>query len=368
MIIAANDSLARHLRMAALDQSRSVRTEYSNTILSLRQWLVEVWQTSLPSKQLIDATQAKWILGKILQDIGNDEHMLYLDRAAAGIYYAYNQSLHYQLDLDSEAFAVDSEYVLFTSCIDQFHQYQDSHGLITEEQLYSAIMDTSSSLVDLPYTELVFKGFLEFTPHQQTFINWLAQQGITANIDSIMVDRSLSTITYEQFDDELNALGTDIAQYLQANQSSPVRIGIAVPDIEKYQNSLQLVLTRFLAPRNNFSSESSNALWDFTHGLRFSESPLYILINTILSLCSRSIDSEIVSRYLLNRMVASDEFDARAKLDYKLRKLGATSISLHTLLKETAINSLEQTHDQIQSVIEFRDDSQSTAGLSVWTQ
>lgn len=335
LILAATDALARSLRedhaLAQRDAGRRVwRTP---RILSLDQWVADLWTGTWPAEQLISHTQALVLWLNAIQD---DRDLQLLAPLATAREALRAERLALLWDLDTAALpAWNAEQRAWQRWRRTVRTAMRQHGWLLREDLYAhAGVALEDGAVRVP-EHIELHGFNTALPRAAaTFVAGLARcTHVESGPSPAVSTPDLRYLRVADSAQQWRHVAATLRMLLAAaGDGVAPRITVAVPDLETQRPALEAALTACVAPLAGTPQRRPPWRWD--SGRAALAWPWIDAADAVFGLDARGMDGPTVTRLLLaTPLWSAPERAAAAELDYRLRDARELSIALETLCR-----------------------------------
>jgi ATP-dependent helicase/nuclease subunit B len=352
VLLMPNDASARQVRdkIASLRGSHDQAFLESVSVVPLDQWLVALWDGSLPQRQVLRPIQLLALARQLIEDSeyypSNCLSPLAICRQFVD---AFQLRHEYLLSDAREHYLFSEEYQAFAAWAKALQSRLDNLGALASQQLPTALLELlAAEPTALPLPDnLIFSEDLDLSPAAADFVRaCLARcQGYTLALpyrDSQPVVRH-----YVQRRDECSAVAGQIALYLKAiaADAGPLpQVAVIVPDFAAYHSPLHSALCRQLYPAALFPLQQDQRgvgvcePWVFEGREKLLGFPLLSAAWDIISLEPNSLPLEQLSRVLRSRFIRgwAEWRGPRASLDLRWREWLGASTSLQSALAASA--------------------------------
>ncbi|TAM11217.1 MAG: hypothetical protein EPN72_03835 [Nevskiaceae bacterium] len=365
LILAASDRLARCLREDhALAQRNAGRQVWRTPrILSLDQWVTDVWTTSWPAEQLLSTTQA---LTLWLDTIRNDasQSLLVPLATAREALKAERLALLWNLDLDTLP-AWNAELRAWKHWRQDVRGRMQRHGWLLREDLYARVCTAvQDSSVAVPETVELHGFDAAEPPAIQRLLEALTARTQVETVGlAAPPKQDIQRLHVADFAQQWRHVAITVRTQLHAAGERSLRITIAVPELETHRPALEAALSAWVAPLAG--SMQRRPPWRWDAGRPASTLPWIDAASAVLALDAHGMDGPTASHFLLAAPLWPAPLSiAAAALDYRLRDEGHPVIALRDLCSN-ALGALKIRLQQLADAVEAEP---RTALPSAWAE
>ena len=258
--LTVNARLARWLLLEQDEEMRKAGKKAWQTppIFSLSAWLRNIWIDSWPSRYLLSELQSEKIWEDIIERDSSKLELLHLQGVATQASQAFSLLHEYRLPRDPKLYEMTDEAKTFLVWARKYENRIESLGALDTCMLFDAVgQSIKEGEISAPRS-LRLLGFEEQSPQLKYFLHLLQETGTDIEFlspvpDSQTLEKRLSkqTVTireYEHRQGEAEAC----ARWVRSKFQPGKRIGIVVPELEKYRTLLKRELAAELVPDSIF--------------------------------------------------------------------------------------------------------------------
>lgn len=337
-VITGNQRLAHVLRQQ-FDQAtiiKNTKTWLTPEILPWNAWLQRLYEEALVSgelsefKCLLTPQQERTIWQEI---IAAELPFQLMNRAALQVQKAWQLIHEWCLPQDGSLFQYNDDSRLFWKwqlLFQTFCQQKNwlSAACLSDKLRYYFTLGT----LRVP-DQLVLTGFDELMPQQLALLKTLDQLG--CRVQWLQLEQKVSQVGQLACADsrqEAALMARWVRQKLEDNPE--VLIGIVVPELSVYRESIMYALDNTLIPQVfHPDSQDQERPYNVSLGKPLSTFPLVAIALKLLDLFQSTVGLQDISRLLHSPFITGwkQEASARALLDVQLRHIGEPSVSISTL-------------------------------------
>jgi ATP-dependent helicase/nuclease subunit B len=347
------------------------------------QWLVELWDSSFPSRQVLRPVQLLVLAEQCVENSNLlADSVIGVQGIAQRFVDAFELVERYGLDVPVE-FADTTEQQAFHCWQGQLRATLREQDLLSAGQLAAALLHSLEvGALELP-ARLALSHALEFTALEQRLLSALKTAGVEhQELPPFQADSSISTHIGQycapDFATEVQAAARwaaaqlDAAQTRQKNGVLP-RLALIAPDIRPYEEALRRALEREVYPYSLFPAAAPDAQlaepWRIGAG-RLASYPVVAAALDILMVPGKEIDLELFSRVLRSPFVidASALRARRALLDLRLRENLQSTSTIRRALREAQYAGYDDAAHFLGELQQLATQYSLTALPSQWVQ
>ncbi len=325
-------------------------------VLPKAQWLVELWDSSFPSRQVLRPVQLLVLAEQCVENSSLlADSVIGVQGIAQRFVDAFELAERYGMDLRKE-FAGTSEQQAFLVWQQALRTTLLKQDLLSAGQLAGALLDSlQAGLLELP-ARIILSGALEFTPLENRLLDALEAAGVErSKLPAFRSDSETDIFQCraQDFATEVQCAARWAASRLDAARSgdadgksreaheSPVlpRLALVAPDVRLYEEALRRALEREIYPYSLFLAQTPDLQlaepWRIGSG-RLASYPVVAAALDVLMVPGSEIDLELLSRVLRSPFVSGAETlrGQRALLDIRLRESLQSRSSLGRAIRE----------------------------------
>lgn len=252
-VLTVNRRLARSLRARhelLMVESGQVYWE-SPVVLPLLSWVRGLWQESWPDKPLLSDTRSYALWKRVIsRDIARVGALLFPKGAARAAYKAYCLIRQYRVSLPADETYLTEEARAFKAWLREYEKELARLGFLD----YPSLMERVSGLIEgghvVAPSRLVLAGFDEITPDAEAMLSALRGLGCEVVFwphkpGTLIAEASAQAglVEIREYDDETSEVRA-CARWARAEAESGKRVGIIVPELDRYR---QLIINEFSA-------------------------------------------------------------------------------------------------------------------------
>ena len=298
LTLTVNARLARWLLLEHDEQKRKAGENAWQTppILPLLSWLRDVWLASWPEKYLLSELQCEKTWEEIINQDSARLDLLHLQGVASQTSKAFSLLHEYRLPRDKKLYEQTDESKAFLRWIRQFESRLSS--ALAPCMLMDAVRNSMQEGEILIPHSLRIRGFEEQSPQLKYFLNFLREKGtrvdflspvpspeILAQRMEKLNDKNVNVEEYENRQGEAEACACWVRSIFQPGK----RIGIVVPELEKYRTLLKRELAAELVPETIFSLDEEDLPFNISLAPPLSQEPMIKLALNLLSVKTSNV-------------------------------------------------------------------------------
>jgi probable DNA repair protein len=298
LTLTVNARLARWLLLEHDEQKRKAGENAWQTppILPLSSWLRNVWLASWPEKYLLSELQCEKIWEEIINQDSARLDLLHLQGVASQTSKAFSLLHEYRLPRDKKLYEQTDESKAFLRWIRKFESRLSS--ALAPCMLMDAVRNSMQEGEILIPHSLRIRGFEEQSPQLKYFLNFLREKGtrvdflspvpspeILAQRMEKLNDKNVNVEEYENRQGETEACACWVRSIFQPGK----RIGIVVPELEKYRTLLKRELAAELVPETIFSLDEEDLPFNISLAPPLSQEPMIKLALNLLSVKTSNV-------------------------------------------------------------------------------
>ena len=298
LTLTVNARLARWLLLEHDEQKRKAGENAWQTppILPLSSWLRNVWLASWPEKYLLSELQCEKIWEEIINQDSARLDLLHLQGVASQTSKAFSLLHEYRLPRDKKLYEQTDESKAFLRWIKKFESRLSS--ALAPCMLMDAVRNSMQEGEILIPHSLRIRGFEEQSPQLKYFLNFLREKGtrvdflspvpspeILAQRMEKLNDKNVNVEEYENRQGEAEACACWVRSIFQPGK----RIGIVVPELEKYRTLLKRELAAELVPETIFSLDEEDLPFNISLAPPLSQEPMIKLALNLLSVKTSNV-------------------------------------------------------------------------------
>ncbi len=336
LTLTVNNRLARWLLLEHDEQQKKSDQKAWQTpkILSLSAWLRIVWTDSWPNQYILSKMQCEKIWEQIISDDSANLDLLHLQGVACKASQAFTLIHEYRLPRHPKLYDLTDETKSFLSWIQKYEKHLSSLSALDPCMLMDLVKNSmQDGSIPIPLS-LRIMGFEELNPQFKYFIEFLLEKGTCVDILSPVPTQEIleNKINYEniQVREYENRKGEAEAcsRWVRSIFKTGKRIGIVVPELEKYRTLLKRELTAELAPESIFNLNEQ--VFNISLAPPLSQDPMIKMALDFLSLKTSTISVNKLLSFIQSPFWGFDFPPTQqiSNLESKLRRQRIISISL----------------------------------------
>ncbi|MBT5550255.1 MAG: hypothetical protein HOJ79_07215 [Nitrospina sp.] len=284
LTLTVNSRLARWLLLEQDEQKRKNGASAWETpaILSLSAWLRNVWLESWPTKYLLSPLQCEKIWEEIINRDSSHLNLLHLQGVAANTSQAFSLIQEYRLPRDPKLYEQTEESKTFLKWTRKYENRFSSLGALDPSMLMDAVRSSmQKGEIAIP-SSVRLMGFEEQSPQLKYFLDFLREKGAQIDFQSPVPDAQIlakrlnddssfiNVRQYEHRQGEAEACARWVRSIFQPGK----RIGIVVPELEKYRTLLKRELAAELVPESIFNLNDQELPFNISLASPLSQEPM----------------------------------------------------------------------------------------------
>lgn len=339
-VVTSNDTVSRDLqiRYSLARRSRGDRVWQRPRIQSFRRFTIALWEECWPATQLLNPVQELVLWKGVIDGSDAGRNLISSTATARAARRAATLATTYRISLGAEDGHSSSETEAFQVWHRLVVQRLEEMGWTTQDRLVDELIRMiGSGSPRLPPAVATY-GFLAMTPQEREFFDALRGAGLS--VVEVPGEPAGACVLRRAADprDEARRCAFAIHERLQeagGDGNSVPRIGVLVADVSEARELLEPIFTEILAPHRYLPHEGEAPIpWRYNRGQSLVEHELVSSALTALTLSLYDNDTDLVSRFLLNRRFGNGpESLARASIDVALRESVGRRIGLGQILR-----------------------------------
>lgn len=262
---------ARLARWLLLEQDELRKENGENAwatpqILPLTSWLRNVWLESWPTQYLLSPLQSEKIWEEIITRDSSHLDLLHLQGVAANTSQAFSLIHQYRLPRDKNLYEQTEEAKAFLKWARQYESRLLALKALDPCMLMDAVRNSmQEGNIPLPHSLRVM-GFEEQNPQLKYFLSFLQEKGTQVDFLSPVPAPETLAERMEQLNHENSFVNVreyehrqgeaeSCARWVRSKFQPGKRIGIVVPELEKYRALLKRELSAELVPESIFNQQ-----------------------------------------------------------------------------------------------------------------
>ncbi len=281
---------------------------------------------------LLSASQSAYLWQTIICSSPQGSLLLNINDCAKQAQKAWQLMQEWQVSWDALETNSTEDAQQFLHWAKQFEQACNEKHFICSSQLPQLLLN---NLEHLPMPgNIIWYGFLEFTPMQQTLYEKVGALGITQHISQ--PQQAGVTVTqraYQTLEDELSAM----AQWAnECHQQNPEHsIACVIPNLTALRSQLSSLFQKTFYPKQLFKTASECQAYNISGGIPLAKMPVIKAVFDLLQLSHWQIPLSLITDLLRCPYIkgAQTEMIARAQLEYDLYAHGEAMITQQRLIE-----------------------------------
>ena len=259
--LTVNSRLARWLLLEQDEKQKQAGEKAWKTpqILSITAWLRNLWLDSWPTQYLLSPLQCEKIWEQIIIRDAKRLDLLHLQGVASQASQAFALIHEYRLPQSPKFYELTDEAKTFINWTKRYERRLSSLGALDPCMLMDAVRNSmKKGEIAIP-PSLCIMGFEEQSPQLKFFLDFLLEKG--THVDFLSTVPSPETLEDKQNQqtahvrecENRQAEAEACARWVRSIFQPGKRIGIVVPELEKYRTLLKRELMAELVPESIFS-------------------------------------------------------------------------------------------------------------------
>lgn len=306
-------------------------------------WLNNLWSENWPEQPLISKVGSLALWEDIISrdESFSDEGVLLSGGIVKSSFEAYRLVKDYHIDLPKEETYLTEETKALRRWIRLYEERLLRMGFVDEVSLPSVLIPLiRTGKIALP-DGIIMAGFDEITPQTVRIIESLNERGINIRFwpadpsgadETVELPSVRGRLTIREFESEAEEV-IQAARWIRKTYRPGSKIGIFVPDLDRYKDMIKREFAAELEPRSVLPWESTYGIFNISLGRRLYEEPVVHSALDILAVDAGRIDINRISSILLSPYVAPDrkEWIQLARIDAALKRKNRLYVSLEEL-------------------------------------
>jgi probable DNA repair protein len=320
LVLTGNQRAARTLQRAVdrRNSLTSLKVWQPAAVLAWDAWTAELWRSLLldgrVDDMLLSAAQEHVIWCNIIaSDPESQRHLRSVDSLAELAADGWRLLAQYNGLKRLHSTAISFEARTFQRWAAEFEKRcRNQHWLSLAQLEDSLQVAISSGYLRLP-GELALVGFYEMYPARRDLIDSIHASGVGVEHVHTVIDCGNPLLVHA--DDEAKEIAA-VARWTreQLRKSPSMRLAIVVPGLETARSEINRTFREILAPElQDINAPTDAAPYEFSVGVRLSETPLVRVALDILRWINRPLPIERVSALLVSPLVAYAETEGEAR-------------------------------------------------------
>ncbi len=341
--LTVNARLARWLLLEQDEQKRQAGENAWETppIFSFSAWLRNLWLESWPTKYILSELQSEKIWQKIIEQDSKQLDLLHLQGVATQARQAFSLIHEYRLPRDPKFYEQTDEAKALLRWTQKYERRLVSLGALDSCMLMDTVKTCMQKGAISTPQQLRILGFEEQNPQLKNFLNFLQEKGTHVEFLSTVPDPQSLADKLDNKNSNINILETEhrqgeaeaCARWVRSVFQPEKRIGIVVPELEKYATLLKREFTAELVPGNIFSQDEQDLPFNISLAPPLSQEPMIKIALRLLNVKTASLPvgtflSIIQSPFFGFEFPPTQEV---LDLEYKLKRKRILSLPLNPL-------------------------------------
>ena len=341
LTVTVNSRLARWLLLEQDEQRKQAGEKAWETpqIFSFSSWLREIWLQSWPTQYLLSDLQCEKIWEQIIAQDATRLDLLHLQGVASQASQAFALIHEYRLPRNPKLYELTDEAKTFLWWTKKYERRLASLGALDPCMLMEAVRNSmQEGEIPIP-PSLRVMGFEEQSPQLKVFLDFLLEKGTHVDFlspvpDPETLEDTLSNKTahvreYENRQGEAEACARWVRSIFQPGK----RIGIVVPELEKYRTLLKRELAAELVPESIFTLDEQILPFNISLASPLSQEPMIKMALNLLTVKTVTVPVSTLLSFIQSPFFgyAFPPTQEISDLERKLRKKRILSIPLDRL-------------------------------------
>ena len=354
-ILTVNSRLARYLLYKHSTQQRKNNKEVWETpqIIDLKSWFKAKWVESFPNRFILSDLQSIKIWETIIEgspdctkttddDTNSPWNLLNQHSAALSAAKAYRLVKEYKLAIEPGSEPLTEEANLFIKWMEQYKKVLNKYQAIDPADLIDEVRQKMEEN-HIPVPEMIeLSGYEKITPQLKTWLDFLENQETQVilcpdpenNRDTelkvIAQGKDVKLYKFYDYKEEI----INCARWVRSIFKKDKTIGIIVPELEYYRQTLHKELSSNLAPLSIFPWEEVELPFDISLGTPLANEPMVQVALEILSIPEDEISVDIFFHISKSQHLFSgrNNINAISELESTLRDKRLTIIDQARLI------------------------------------
>ncbi len=341
LTLTVNSRLARWLLLEQDVQKNRAGEKAWETpqIFSFVSWLQNIWIQSWPIQYLLSELQCEKIWEQIIAQNSTRLGLLHLQGIASQANQAFSLIHEYRLPRDPKLYELTDEAKTFLFWTRKYEQQLSSLGALAPCMLMDTVRNSmQEGKIPIPISLRVM-GFEEQSPQLKYFLEFLLEKGTRVDflspvpnpeiLENKLNNETIHVREYESRQGEAEAC----ARWLRSTFQLGKRIGIVVPELEKYRALLKREFAAELVPKSILTLDEQVLPFNISLASPLSQEPIIKLALDLLTVKTNNVPvhtflSLIQSPFLGYAFPPTQEV---SDLERKLRRKRLLSIPLDRL-------------------------------------
>lgn len=327
-VITATNRLARFFRnnYAEIQVEKGLQSWQTPDVLPWTAWLQRLWaQQNMHNScafLLLNQHQQKLIWQGIIRSSAYSRDILHINALVNEVMSSYALCKAWHIPVFPDGYYLNDDSYAFKSWVKQYEQNLQEKHWLDIETLPDFMLE--QGLEEQHCNNSIFCGFDFVTAQHQAMVNSLQELGFDAvNIKPERVNRTAQFNVFSDTDTEIVAAANYARQVCTTGHAE--KIGIVAPNLEQERENIISIFQRVLQPANLLVDNAGvSAAFNVSLGKPLRQYAPVQTALTVLALGKRQINFSDLNILLHSAHIAGadKELDARAKLDFELRRSG----------------------------------------------
>ncbi|MBI5642238.1 MAG: PD-(D/E)XK nuclease family protein [Deltaproteobacteria bacterium] len=360
-VLTVNKRLARHVRMEfdSIMRASGHSAWPTPLIIPLSAWVSSLWENSKESRPLLSDTRAKALWEKIIL---NDRALLGFgllnpQGLAVTSFDAYSLIREYAISFPRDDIYLTGEARALKRWIVEFEGAVKGLGFLDRLSIPDEVAGLiGRGQVDLPGT-VIIAGFDEFTPRTSRLIRALEKAGLNIvywpDEPGSLSEKELSgaAVTIRPCEDEA-AEAVQAARWIRT-LGTGARIGIIVPELNKYRDTIIREFAAELNPRSVLPGSLKKDVFNISLGTPLISEPLVRSALDVLSIGEGKEDLSKMMLVLCSPYFSGKDYLDIASIDADLKERNYLEISLFEVRDMAERRGLTSLKERLASWLRF---------------
>ncbi len=297
LTLTVNSRLARWLLLEQDEQKKQAggKAWLTPQIFALSSWLRNVWLQSWPTRYLLSELQCEKIWEQIIAQDSARLGILNLQGVASQTSKAFAMIHQYRLPRNPKLYELTDEAKTFLWWTKKYEKRLASLDALDPCMLMDAVKSSMrEGEITIPST-LRIMGFEEQSPQLKVFLDFLREKGTRVDflspvpnpetLENKLNDETTHVWGYENQQREAEACARWVRSIFQPGK----RVGIVVPELEKYRALLKRELAAELAPESIFTLDKQILPFNISLASPLSQEPVIKLALNLLSMKTATV-------------------------------------------------------------------------------
>jgi len=344
-VYTVNRRLARHLASEydsyMLSQGRGAWT--TPAVMPAAAWFEGLWREAMPQSPVLNRGAARVLWERVVNhDLSGTATGLLLPKGAARTAYrAYALMLDYRLQLPRDEIYLTEEALALKRWTRSYERELKRLGFMDGTAAVAAVPSMIRQRLERLPERVVLAGFDDLTPLVKDVVSALEERGVAVEFwpgppGGRDPDGNSGLEIYPYDDLEAEVLG--VARWIRSVAAPGVRIGIVVPELERYRETIEREFSAELDPASSLSPQAAHGpVFNISLGIPLHDEPLVSSAVGILSVGLGRMDAQRLMHVLRSPYISERDDDlALALIDTGLRAENRISTGLMELRERAA--------------------------------